>query len=78
MKLRLGHPTLADDIAAVEAVLGVLPEGIGLMVDYNQALSPEEAFLRGAALDSYGLLWIEEPMRHDDYPAQARLERFID
>jgi mandelate racemase len=73
VKLRLGHPTLADDIAAVEGVLHVLPKGIGLMVDYNQALSPDEALRRADALDGYGLLWIEEPMRHNDYPAQARL-----
>lgn len=77
VKLRLGHPALSDDIAAVEAVLGVLPEGVGLMVDYNQALSPEEALLRGSALDSYGLLWIEEPLRHDDYVAQARFRADI-
>lgn len=73
LKLRLGHPALADDIAAVEAVLRVLPEGVGLMVDYNQALSPDEALSRARALDGYGLLWIEEPVRHDDYAAQARL-----
>ncbi|HMO09341.1 MAG TPA: enolase C-terminal domain-like protein [Paracoccaceae bacterium] len=73
MKLRLGHPTLAEDVAAVEAVLRVLPEGIGLMVDYNQALSPQEADIRATALDDHGLLWIEEPMRHDDYAAHARL-----
>lgn len=73
MKLRLGYPTLAEDVAAVEAVLRVLPPDIGLMVDFNQALSPQEAALRTAALDDYGLLWIEEPMRHDDYVHLAKL-----
>jgi mandelate racemase len=73
LKLRLGYPSLAEDIAAVEAVRRVLPTGVGLMVDYNQALSPQESFERTARLDGYGLLWIEEPMRHDDYAAQARL-----
>jgi mandelate racemase len=73
LKLRLGYPTLDEDVAAVEAVLRVLPAGVGLMVDFNQALSPQEADVRTAALDDYGLLWIEEPMRHDDYPAQANL-----
>jgi mandelate racemase len=73
MKLRLGHPTLAEDVAAVASVLRVLPRGVGLMVDYNQALSPQEADIRASALDDYGLLWIEEPMRHDDYAAQAQL-----
>ena len=73
LKLRLGYPTLDEDVAAVEAVLRVLPAGIGLMVDFNQALSPQEAVVRTAALDDYGLLWIEEPVRHDDYTAQASL-----
>lgn len=73
MKLRLGHPTLDEDVAAVEAVLRVLPAHIGLMVDYNQALTRQEAAKRTAALDDHGLLWFEEPVRHDDYRAQARL-----
>lgn len=73
MKLRLGYPTLAEDVAAVEAVLRALPPGVGLMADFNQALSPQEADTRTAALDDYGLLWIEEPMRHDDYTRQAQL-----
>jgi mandelate racemase len=37
------------------------------MVDYNQALSVDEALRRGRALDGEGLAWIEEPIRHDDY-----------
>lgn len=73
VKLRLGHPTLVEDVAAVEAVLRVLPFGVRLMVDFNQALSSQQSDLRATALDDYGLLWIEEPMRHDDYVAQARL-----
>ena len=73
MKLRLGQPTLREDLAALEAARRVLPIGVGLMVDFNQALSPQEAEVRTAALDDYGLLWIEEPVRHDDYKAQAYL-----
>ena len=44
-----------------------LPAGVQVMADYNQALTVEEALLRGKALDSEGLAWIEEPIRHDDY-----------
>lgn len=73
VKLRLGYPTLAEDMAALEAVLRVLPAGIDVMVDYNQALSPDEARRRATALDGHGLLWIEEPIRHDDYSSQALL-----
>ncbi len=75
LKLRLGYPTLAEDIAAVHAVRARLPEGIELMVDYNQALTLAEALARGRALDDEGIYWIEEPVRHDDYAACATLAR---
>ena len=43
MKLRLGHPTLAQDLAVTRAVRARLPATVQLMVDYNQALSRFEA-----------------------------------
>ena len=67
VKLRLGYPTLEADLAAVRAVKKRLSDSIELMVDYNQALTPAEALERGRALDSEGLAWIEEPIRHDDF-----------
>jgi mandelate racemase len=75
VKLRLGYPTLAEDIAAVHAVRQVLPSGVELMVDYNQALTVAEALHRGRALDAEGVCWLEEPIRHDDYRGNARLAR---
>lgn len=75
VKLRLGYPTLEADLAAVRHVRKRLPDGIALMVDYNQALTPTEAVLRGHALDSEGVYWIEEPIRHDNYSGCARLAR---
>jgi mandelate racemase len=73
VKLRLGYPTLEEDLAAVRAVRARLAAGVELMVDYNQALEVEEALARGRALDAEGLAWIEEPIRHDDYRGCARL-----
>lgn len=75
IKLRLGYPTLAEDLAAVRAVKVRLPAGTALMVDYNQALSVAEALARGRALDHEGLAWIEEPIRHDDFRGCATLAR---
>ena len=48
-----------------------------LMVDYNQALTVEEAIRRGRALDGEGVYWIEEPMRHDDYAGCAAIARAL-
>ncbi|HET9579258.1 MAG TPA: enolase C-terminal domain-like protein [Usitatibacter sp.] len=77
VKLRLGYPTLDEDIAAVHAVRKVLPAGVEIMVDYNQALSVAEALHRGRALDAEGIYWLEEPIRHDDYRGNARLARSL-
>lgn len=73
IKMRLGRPIATDDIAAVRAVRAAIGPDIALMSDYNQALGLVEARQRCRALDDAGLAWIEEPVRHDDYPANARL-----
>lgn len=75
VKLRLGYPTLDQDIAAVRAVRKRIGESVALMVDYNQALSVEEALVRGRALDAENIYWLEEPIRHDDYAGAASLAR---
>jgi len=75
VKLRLGHPTLQADLAALRAVRRRLPDSVKLMVDFNQALSLEEALQRGRAIDREGIYWIEEPIRHDDYRGCAELAR---
>jgi len=76
VKLRLGYPTLEADIAALRAVRRRIPGEVAIMVDFNQALSVEEAMKRGRALDAEGgVYWIEEPIRHDDYAGCAVLAR---
>jgi mandelate racemase len=74
VKLRLGYPTLAEDLTAVRAVRSRIGDA-ALMVDYNQALSTAQARERGRALDDEGVFWIEEPIRHDDYAGAAALRR---
>jgi mandelate racemase len=75
MKLRLGYPTVAGDIAAVHAVRKRIGDDVKLMVDYNQALTLDGALERGRALDRENIYWLEEPIRHDDYAGNAQLSR---
>ena len=75
VKLRLGYPTLEDDLAALHAVKKRVGSEIAVMVDYNQALSLAQALERGRALDQEGIYWLEEPIRHDDYAGNATLVR---
>ncbi len=77
VKLRLGYATAADDIAAVRAVRKRIGHKALLMVDYNQALSLDDALERGRALDGENIYWLEEPIRHDDYAGTARLVREV-
>lgn len=75
VKLRLGYPTVREDIAAVHAVRKRIGDDVALMVDYNQALALEDALVRGRALDAENIYWLEEPIRHDDYVGAAKLAR---
>jgi len=77
VKLRLGHPTLEADLAALRAVRRRLPGHVKLMVDFNQALSLAEALRRGRAIDAEGIYWIEEPIRHDDFRGCAELAQAL-
>jgi len=78
VKLRLGYATLDEDLAVTRAVRRRLPDGVALMVDYNQALSVDDALVRGRALQSEGVSWLEEPIRHDDHRGNAAIARALD
>jgi mandelate racemase len=76
VKLRLGRPEAADDLAALRAVKQAIGPQVTLMVDFNQALSVAEAVRRGRMIDDEGgVLWIEEPVRADDFAGNARVTR---
>ena len=77
VKLRLGYPTLDEDLAVTRAVRKRLPDEVAVMVDYNQALSVHQALERGRALDDEGIAWIEEPIRHDDWAGNRALARAL-
>jgi mandelate racemase len=79
MKLRLGYPSLKEDMAAVHAVKKRIGAGVTLMVDYNQALTLAEAMERGRALDREGgIYWLEEPIRHDNFSGCRQLADALD
>jgi mandelate racemase len=78
VKLRLGRPAAADDLAALRAVKQAIGPQVTLMVDFNQALSVAEAVRRGRMIDDEGgVLWIEEPVRADDFAGNARVTREV-
>jgi mandelate racemase len=73
MKVKIGWPTLAEDLAVVRAARKYLGDDATLMVDFNQSLATPEAIRRGRVLDGEGVSWIEEPVRGDDYRGAAEI-----
>ncbi len=76
VKLRLGRPEAKMDLEVLRAVKKAIGPDIALMVDFNQALTVAEALRRGRMIDEEGgVLWIEEPVRADDFAGNARIAR---
>jgi mandelate racemase len=73
VKMRIGRPDFADDLAAVRAVKKRIGDDVMLMADFNQSQTVNEAIRRCRALDGEGLYWIEDPIRHDDYIGCAKI-----
>ncbi|MGH7321630.1 MAG: mandelate racemase/muconate lactonizing enzyme family protein [Candidatus Rokuibacteriota bacterium] len=75
VKMRLGRPREADDLAAARAVRDAIGPDVRLMADANQGWDVHSALRMGRKLEDAGidLTWFEEPVPHDDVIGQARL-----
>ncbi len=74
-KLKVGFTAARDDanLAALRAALG---DDAVLMVDANQAWTPEQARAAAPALARHGVAWLEEPLRADrPWPEWQALRR---
>ena len=78
VKMKVGAPTLEEDVARIEAVRGVVGPDLKLMVDANQVFSLPEALRRGRVYQELGCFWFEEPLRADDHAGLAELARALD
>ena len=73
VKIKVGKPDLAEDIARVEAVRDLIGPDIAFMVDANYALSVEQAIAAAEAFKPFDLVWFEEPIIPDDYQGYSRI-----
>jgi L-alanine-DL-glutamate epimerase-like enolase superfamily enzyme len=73
IKMKVGRPDLASDIARVSAMRKHLGEGFPLMADANMKWTVEEAIRAARALQPYDLTWLEEPTIPDDVAGHARI-----
>jgi L-alanine-DL-glutamate epimerase-like enolase superfamily enzyme len=75
VKIKVGKPTLAEDVKRIAAVRGAIGDSMDLMLDANQAFSRSEAVRRAAAFSPYEIRWLEEPLPAVDVTGHAFLAR---
>lgn len=78
VKIKVGYPTLAEDLRRIAVVREAIGAGVDLMVDANQSLTTAEALRRGRAFQDAGVLWWEEPLPADDVDGYAELAAGLD
>jgi len=75
VKAKIGYPTVREDVEVIRAIRSAVGDGVAIMVDYNQCLSPAEAVQRMRLLDGEALTWVEEPTLAHDYAGHALVAR---
>ena len=73
VKIKIGQPTLEEDIARIAAVRDLIGPDIAFMVDANYSMTEEQAIAAARAFAPFDLLWFEEPIIPDDYAGYGRI-----
>ena len=75
IKMKVGRPSLREDVERVRAMRAHLGADFPLMVDANMRWSVDEAIRAARALVALEPVWLEEPTIPDDVPGHARIVR---
>jgi L-alanine-DL-glutamate epimerase-like enolase superfamily enzyme len=73
VKIKVGQPTLAEDVERVAAVRELIGPKIAFMVDANYSMSVDQAIRAAEAFAPFDLLWFEEPIIPEDLAGYARI-----
>jgi L-alanine-DL-glutamate epimerase-like enolase superfamily enzyme len=72
-KLKVGKPSIAEDVARLSGVRAAVGDTFEIMVDANQAFTVAEARRRAHAYAPVGLAWFEEPLPAEDLAGHVEL-----
>ncbi|GAA2787793.1 mandelate racemase/muconate lactonizing enzyme family protein [Crossiella cryophila] len=73
VKVKVGKPNAAEDLARLHAVRAAVGPEFALMVDANQSMTAAEAIRRARLFEQVDLGWLEEPLPADDLAGHERL-----
>ena len=75
VKIKIGQPDLAEDVARIAAIREVIGPDCAFMADANYSMSVSQAIEAARAFQPYNLLWFEEPTIPDDYKGYGEIAR---
>lgn len=73
VKMKVGRPDIRQDVERVRAVRNVLGDTVRLMVDANQAWTPQQALAFARQVEEQDIFWLEEPVAKDDLDGYCRV-----
>ena len=73
VKVRIGSPDVADDVARVRAVREAVGPDVAVHADANQGFDVDHAVAVARALSPFDVAWLEEPVAYDDMAGHARV-----
>lgn len=75
VKMKIGKPTVFEDVERVRAVRSAVGPEFDIMVDANQSMTTAEAIRRAVAFEPFGLSWFEEPLPADDVNGHVQMAK---
>ena len=75
VKVKVGRPTVQEDLRRLEAVRKAVGDDVEIMVDANQGFTVSEAIRRTKAFEPVQLAWMEEPLPAEDLNGHIRLSQ---
>jgi L-alanine-DL-glutamate epimerase-like enolase superfamily enzyme len=75
IKVKIGRPTVAEDVARLSAVRKALGPGYDIMTDANQGFTVSEAIRRARHYEALDVAWFEEPLPAEDLNGHVLLSQ---
>ena len=73
VKIKVGRPSIAEDIARLSAVREAVGPAFEIMTDANQCFTVSEAIRRARHYEAIDIAWFEEPLPAEDLGGHVRL-----
>ena len=75
VKIKIGRPHVAEDVARLRAVRKALGDGYDIMTDANQGFTVSEAIRRARHYEALDISWFEEPLPAEDLNGHVLLSQ---